>query len=97
MHVLKEVLEKETLEEALEKEKLIQVLKKLWVDDIPAIVDSIDFFVSEAREIGHRDHPSIACYCVVQMGMKDQIEPLLNGENYVASMIRILKKMEKYQ
>lgn len=85
------------LEEALEKEKLIQVLKKLWVDDIPAILDSIEFFVSEAKEIGHKDHPSIACYCVVQMGMKDQIEPLLNGENYVASMIRILKKMEKYQ
>lgn len=85
------------LEEALEKEKLIQVLKRLWVDDIPAILDSIEFFVSEAKEIGHKDHPSIACYCVVQMGMKDQIEPLLNGENYVASMIRILKKMEKYQ
>ena len=85
------------LEEALEKEKLIQVLKKLWVDDIPAIVDSLDFFVGEAKEIGHNDHPSIACYCVVQMGMKYQIEPLLNGENYVASMIRILKKMEKYQ
>ena len=85
------------LEEALEKEKLIQVLKKLWVDDIPAILDSIEFFVSEAKEIGHKDHPSIACYCVVQMGMKDQIEPLLNGENYVASMIRKIKKMEKYQ
>ena len=85
------------LEEALEKEKLIQVLKKLWVDDIPAIVDSIDFFISEARELGRTTNESIACFCIVQMGMKDQIEPLLNGENYVASMIRILKLMEKYQ
>ena len=85
------------LEEALEKEKLIQVLKKLWIDDIPAIVDSLDFFVGEAKKIGNNDYPSIACYCVVQMGMKDQIEPLLNCKNYVASMIRILKKMEKYQ
>ena len=83
------------LEEALEKEKLIQVLKKLWIDDVPAILDSIDFFISEAREIGHNDHPSIACYCVVQMGMKDQIEPLLNSENYVASMVRVLKLMEE--
>lgn len=85
------------LEEALEKEKLIQVLKKLWIDDIPAIIDSLDFFVSEAKEIGHKDHPSIACFCIVQMGMKDQIEPLLNGRDYVASMVRILKLMEKYQ
>ena len=85
------------LEEALEKEKLIQVLKKLWIDDVPAILDSIDFFISEARELGHTAHESIACFCIVQVGMKDQIEPLLNGENYVASMIRILKKMEKYQ
>ena len=85
------------LEEALEEEKLIQVLKRLWVDDIPAILDSIEFFVSEAKEIGHKDHPSIACFCIVQMGMKDQIEPLLNGENYVASMVRVLKLMEKYQ
>ena len=85
------------LEEALEKEKLIQVLKKLWIDDIPAIVDSLDFFVSEAKEIGHKDHPSIACFCIVQMGMKDQVEPLLNGRDYVASMVRVLKLMEKYQ
>ena len=83
------------LEEALEKEKLIQVLKKLWIDDVPAILDSIDFFSSEARELGHATHESIACFCIVQMGMKDQIEPLLNGENYVASMVRVLKLMEE--
>ena len=85
------------LEEALSKEKLIQVLKKLWIDDIPAIVDSIDFFISEANEKGLKDHGSVACFCIVQMGMKDQIEPLLKGENYVASMIRVLKKLEKFR
>lgn len=85
------------LEEALEKEKLIQVLKKLWINDIPAIVDSLDFFVSEAKEIGHKDHPSTACFCIVQMGIKDQVEPLLNGRDYVASMVRVLKLMEEYQ
>ena len=83
------------LEEALEKEKLIQVLKKLWIDDVPAILDSIDFFISEARELGRTTNESIACFCIVQMGMKDQIEPLLNGENYVASMVRVLKLMEE--
>ena len=85
------------LEEALEEEKLIQVLKKLWIDDVPAILDSIDFFISEARELGHTTHESIACFCVVQMSMKDQIEPLLNGENYVASMVRVMKLVEEYK
>ena len=85
------------LEEALEKEKLIQVLKKLWIDDVPAILDSIDFFISEARELGHTTYEPIACFCIVQMGMKDQIEPLLNGENYVASMVRVMKLVEEYK
>lgn len=85
------------LDETFSKEKLIQVLKKLWIDDVPVILDSIDFFISEARELGHTTHESIACFCIVQMGMKDQIEPLLNGENYVASMVRVLKLMEEYQ
>ena len=85
------------LEEALEEEKLIQVLKKLWIDDVPAILDSIDFFISEARELGRTTNEAIACFCIVQMGMKDQIKPLLNGENYVASMVRVMKLVEEYK
>ena len=85
------------LDETFSKEKLIQVLKKLWIDDVPAILDSIDFFISEARELGNATYESIACFCIVQMGMKDQIEPLLNGENYVASMVRVMKLVEEYK
>ena len=85
------------LDETFSKEKLIQVLKKLWIDDVPAILDSIDFFISEARELGRTTNESIACFCIVQMGMKDQIEPLLNGENYVASMVRVMKLVEEYK